>query len=164
MHPINSEFNTSEIPDYNFYKNPKVLILYIKNIQYMNTKLLMIASAIFCGVIGIGMTFLSAEIAEYLGTEINEISSLIFQILGAVYLGFGMLNWMTKNNLIGGIYSRPLVIGNLVHFLVSSLALLKMVGVTENNFRIILVLTVMYSLFTLFFGYLFMVNPSKISK
>lgn len=124
----------------------------------------MIASAVFYGTIGIGLTFLSKEISEYLGIEIQEISYLVFQILGAVYLGFGMLNWMTKNNLIGGIYSRPLVIGNLTHFLVSSLALMKIISETDNYFNTMLLLMILYSLFTLSFGYVFMKNPSKLNN
>lgn len=130
----------------------------------MNTKILMTASAVFYGIIGIGLTFLPKEISEYLGTDINQTSLLVFQILGAVYVGFGMLNWMTKSNLIGGIYSRPLVVGNLTHFLICSLALIKAAGNSENNFKIILVLTIIYSVFTLGFGYAFMANPGKVSK
>lgn len=124
----------------------------------------MIASAIFYGIIGVGLTFLPKEISEYLGTDIHQTSLLIFQILGAVYLGFGMLNWMTKNNLIGGIYSRPLVIGNLAHFLICSFALIKGIGNSENNFEIILILAVIYSVFTLCFGYMFMANPRKLNN
>jgi len=32
-------------------------------------------------------------------------------------LGFSILNWMSKASLIGGIYNKPLLIGNLLHFL-----------------------------------------------
>ena len=35
------------------------------------------------------------------------------------------MNWMAKTVLIGGIYARPLAIGNFTHFLVGALALLK---------------------------------------
>ncbi|HTO14951.1 MAG TPA: hypothetical protein VLZ83_04235 [Edaphocola sp.] len=130
----------------------------------MNTKILMTASAVFYGIIGIGLTFLPKEIAEYLGTDISQNSLLIFQLLGAGYWGFAMLNWMTRNSLIGGIYSRPLVAGNLAHFLISSLTLIKIAFKAENSVGIILVLTIIYSAFTLFFGYAFIANPRKISN
>jgi hypothetical protein len=36
-----------------------------------------------------------------------------------------MINWMCKEMLIGGIYSRPVATGNLMHFLVGALTLIK---------------------------------------
>ena len=129
----------------------------------MNTKILMIASSIYLGVLGLGLTFLPNEIAEYFLMEKNKLSILFLQILGSLYLGFAMLNWMTRNNLIGGIYSRPLLIGNLVHFLMSSFALIKLAQQTTNNeFSIILVNTIVYCLFTLSYGYIFIKNPTKV--
>ncbi|MEO8233541.1 MAG: hypothetical protein ABI638_14765 [Ignavibacteriota bacterium] len=128
----------------------------------MNTKILMIASVIFLGIMGIGLTFLPEEIYKYLSTDINQTSVLTLQILGSTYLGFAMLNWMNKNNKIGGIYSKPLVVGNLVHFLVSSFALIKIIGSIKNHFEIILALTIIYSVFALCFGYVSIANPNKL--
>jgi hypothetical protein len=76
----------------------------------------MTVSALFFGIIGVFLSFFSQEIANYLNFDTNLISILFLQILSSLYLGFGILNWMTKGNLIGGIYSRPLAIGNLMHF------------------------------------------------
>lgn len=36
-----------------------------------------------------------------------------------------MLDWTARYNLIGGIYSRPVAIGNLLHFLSAGLAMVK---------------------------------------
>lgn len=129
----------------------------------MNTKILMIASSVYLGICGLSLTFLPEEISEYLDMGKNQSAILFLQISGSLYLGFAMLNWMTKNNLIGGIYSKPLIIGNLAHFLISSLALIKIIGkYAGNQSPIILGLTIIYCLFTLCFGYIFMVNPRKI--
>jgi hypothetical protein len=114
--------------------------------------------------LGLGLTFLPEEISGAIGMHTNQGSLLTLQILGSTYLGFAMLNWMTKNNLIGGIYSRPLVIGNLVHFLVSSFALIKIVLHVENQIGITITLTIIYAVLTLCFGYVFMANPDKIAK
>ena len=124
----------------------------------------MIASAVFYGILGLGLSFLPEEIYRYMSTDTNQISIITLQILGAAYLGFAMLNWMTKNNLIGGIYSKPLLMGNLVHFLMSSIALIKITGSIENHFEIILTLTIIYSLFTLGFGFVFMTNPKQLKN
>ena len=128
----------------------------------MNTKILMIASAIYLGIVGIGLTFLPLEIARFFEAETNRTLILALQILGALYLGFGMMNWMAKNSMIGGIYSRPLVFGNLLHFLVSAFALIKMVGkYSENQFVVIITISILYSIFAICFGYLLRTSPIK---
>jgi hypothetical protein len=126
----------------------------------MNTKTLMIISAIFLAVNGFGFTFFPNEISVLLINDDNHIFILILQILGALYLGFSILNWMSKTNLIGGIYSKPLLIGNLLHFFTASMALIKLTFKVETNLQLIFSYTIIYSLFTLFFGYVFFTNPS----
>ncbi|MFA5669300.1 MAG: hypothetical protein WC967_08650 [Balneolaceae bacterium] len=125
----------------------------------MNTKILMMASSVFYGVIGFGLTFLPEEFFGYVSADINPFSIVTLQILGAAYLGFAMLNWITRRNPIGGIYGKPLLIANLVSFLVSSLTLIKMIGNIENHFNIFLALTIIYSAFTLAFIWAFKTNP-----
>jgi len=126
----------------------------------MTTKTLMIISAIFLAVNGFGFTFFPNEISVLLINDDNHIFVLILQILGALYLGFSILNWMSKTNLIGGIYSKPLLIGNLLHFFTASMALIKLTFKVETNLQLIFSYTIIYSLFTLFFGYVFFTNPS----
>ena len=126
----------------------------------MNTKTLMIISAIFLAVNGFGFTFFPNEIAGLLINDDNYIFILILQMLGALYLGFSILNWMSKASLIGGIYNKPILIGNLLHFFTASMALIKLAFKVETNLQLIFSYTIIYSLFTLFFGYVFFTNPS----
>jgi len=126
----------------------------------MNTKTLMIISAIFLAVNGFGFTFFPNEISVLLINDDNHIFILILQILGALYLGFSILNWMSKASLIGGIYNKPILIGNLLHFFTASMALIKLAFKVETNLQLIFSYTIIYSLFTLFFGYVFFTNPS----
>ena len=123
------------------------------------TKTLMIISAIFLAVNGVGFNFFPNEISVLLTNDDNHFSILILQILGALYLGFSYINWMSKNSLIGGIYNKPLLIGNTLHFLTASMAMIKLVFKFENNLQLILPYTTIYCLFTLFFGYVFFSNP-----
>lgn len=128
----------------------------------MNTKILMLVTAIYLGVTGIGLIFLPHEIASFFDAEKNESFILTLQILGSLYLGFGMMNWLTKKSLIGGIYNRQLVLGNLFHFLVSAFALIKVVRQYDGSqFKVILIITILYSLFSLCFGYLLKASPIK---
>ena len=123
------------------------------------TKILMIISAIFLAVNGFAFSFFPVEISVLLNSDDNHFFILTLQILGALYLGFSYVNWMSKNSLIGGIYNKPLLIGNILHFLTASMAMLKLVFKFENNFQLILSFTLIYSLFTLLFGYVFFTSP-----
>lgn len=127
----------------------------------MNTKLLMTASSIILGIIGLSLSFIPVEITEYLNLDTNIISTLSFQLLGALYLGFTLMNWMSKGSTIGGIYNRPITIGNFMHFGVGALALVKLVGSIEIHQEIFISLTVVYAVFALSFAYVFRTNPSK---
>lgn len=123
----------------------------------MNTKLLMVSSAVLMGAMGIILSFLPLEIANYL--SLDDSMSIIFQILGALYFGFAILNWTAKANLIGGIYSRPVAIGNFSHFLIGGLALIKF-GINHTDLLYILVTAVIYSIFSILFGYVLFVSPA----
>ena len=128
----------------------------------MNTKILMVSSAVFLGAIGILFSFFPQEIMIFLNGNIDSFTLLFLQILGSLYLGFGILNWMARPNLIGGIYSKPLAIGNLAHFGISTIALLKIIFKTQTHFEILILLTITYAVFAICFGYVFMKNPGKL--
>ena len=143
--------------------NPNPLLKYDEKNSYQRkfTKTLMIISAIFLAVNGFVFSFFPNEISVLLTNDDNHIFTLILQILGALYLGFSYINWMSKNSLIGGIYNKPLLIGNLLHFFSASMALIKLAFKFENNLQLILSYTIIYCLFTLFFGYVFFSDPFK---
>ena len=130
----------------------------------MNTKILLTSSAIFLAIIGILLSFLPHEIVDYLNIESNSITILFLKILSALYLGFGILNWMAKGTLIGGIYNKPIAIGNLMHFGVGAIALVKVVSTIRTHSEIIISLTIVYVIFAMLFAYVFRTNPVKTGK
>jgi hypothetical protein len=130
----------------------------------MNTKILMTSSALFLATIGILLSFLPNEIVEYLNVEPNIITILFLNIMSALYLGFGILNWMAKGTLIGGIYNKPIAIGNLMHFGVGAIALVKVVSNIQTHSEIVISLTVVYVIFAILFVYIFRTNPTKTEK
>ncbi|HYC63016.1 MAG TPA: hypothetical protein VEK79_25980 [Thermoanaerobaculia bacterium] len=123
----------------------------------MNTKVVMAASAVFMFVAGLAATFAPEEIGAAMSVPVP----LLIQLLGALYLGFAMQNWMAKDSLIGGIYNRPLAIGNLVHFLVGALALVK-VALRFPPDRIVLTLAIAYVLLAI--GFAMMMFKSPVQK
>lgn len=130
----------------------------------MNTKILMTSSALFLDTIGILLSFLPNEIVEYLNVEPNIITILFLKIMSALYLGFGILNWMAKGTLIGGIYNRPIAIGNLMHFGVGAIALVKISSNIQIHSEIIISLSAVYVIFALLFAYVFRTNPTNTEK
>ncbi len=130
----------------------------------MNTKIVMTASSLFLALIGILLSFMPNEIANYLSVESNIITILFFNIMSALYLGFGILNWMAKGTLIGGIYNRPIAIGNLMHFGVGVIGLVKIVSNIQTHSEIIISLTILYAIFAILFAYVFRTNPIKTEK
>ena len=126
----------------------------------MKTKLLMTSSALFCGIIGTLLLFLPIEIAAYLSVEPTISAILFLKILSAIYLGFGILNWTAKGTLIGGIYNKPIVLGNLLHFAVGAIELIKVISNTQIHREIFIFLTVFYVIFALLFAYVIKTNPT----
>jgi hypothetical protein len=130
----------------------------------MNTKLLMTASSVFMGLLGVALSFMPIEILETHGQVPNGTSTLTLQLAGALYFGFAMTNWMAKGVLIGGIYSRPLSIGNFSHFFISVLALLKISFNSNTSSIYIFALTIIYVVFAISFGYVTFTHPIKTPK
>ena len=116
----------------------------------MNTKILMASSALVMAALGVAATFLPQEIIAALGGS-GRTLPLLVQVLGATYLGFAMLNWMAKESLIGGIYSRPVSMGNFLHFAIAGIALVKAVVAGERAVAI-LACTAIYVVFAVAFG------------
>ena len=126
----------------------------------MKTKALMSLSAILMAALGLAASFLPQEILSYFGAEPRSLGVLLIQIVGALYLGFAMLNWMARSNLIGGVYSRPVAMGNFLHFAVVAVTLLKAL-LSGTRAEILLVGAVVYSVFAVWFGLVVFTHPTK---
>ena len=125
----------------------------------MKAKLIMITSALSLAFAGLALTFMPQETAQALNIPNQHLTIASLQLLGAMYLGFAILNYMTRNTIIGGIYGRPLVLANLVHFVTGYFALNDLA--TPSNIKVI---TLIYVIFAFSFAYLLATHPSKIKK
>lgn len=113
----------------------------------------MISSALFLGLIGLSLAFVPVEILEVYGAEPHKFTILLAKVAGALYLGFAILNWMARGNLIGGIYSRPVALGNFLHFFMVALVLVEEVLFGTLPLAIIIIATG-NTVFAVIFGYL----------
>ena len=71
----------------------------------MKTKVLMVSSALFMAICGVLFQFAPHSVLSYFNADSDGILPVLVQIIGALFLGFAMMNWMAKAVLIGGIYA-----------------------------------------------------------
>lgn len=109
------------------------------------------------GVVG---SFLPQESLARLGVRPDPPVVLLMQIGAALYLGFAILNWMAKGVLIGGIYSRPVALGNFLHFAVVAIILLKAWFAGFRPIEIPIGAAI-YSLFGVWFGLVLFTHPIR---
>jgi hypothetical protein len=113
----------------------------------------MVASSLALGLVGIAASFAPSELLRVTGAPAAEPWPVLIQLLGGLYFAFAITNWTAKDNAIGGIYSRPVSLGNCVHFTTGSLALAKHQLSHEVSMPLIAVL-IAYTIFAICFGWL----------
>jgi hypothetical protein len=91
----------------------------------LNTRGLMRFSSAFLGALGLLGSFVPEELLQYMSIDPSGVPLWIIQLLGALYFAFAMMNWTARDSVMGGIYSRPVVIGNLAHFFMGTITLIK---------------------------------------
>jgi uncharacterized protein with PQ loop repeat len=85
----------------------------------------MILSAAFMAIIGLAFSFMPQEVLSMHGSEPDTATVMLIQMAGAAYLGFAILNWSARGILIGGIYAKPVALGNSLHFMMVAIMLVK---------------------------------------
>jgi hypothetical protein len=116
-------------------------------------RMLLIASSLAMGAAGIAASFAPVEILRALGATTPGAAPILVQLLGALYLAFALTNWTAKGAPIGGIYSRPISIGNLVHFTMGALALAKY-GALHSPGVLLPAMLALYAIFAIAFALL----------
>ncbi|MDB4949392.1 MAG: hypothetical protein JWM27_2041 [Gemmatimonadetes bacterium] len=122
------------------------------------SRILMTAGAAVLALAGLAASFLPDEILRWSGTPAGPAPVLLVQVAGALYLGFAALDWMSRHTLIGGIYGRPVLTANLLHFLCAALACGKLVAGTPAA-RFLWPVALVYAVFAAGFGALMFRDP-----
>lgn len=117
-------------------------------------------SAASMAILGLAASFLPQEIAARAGAAGNSAAVLLVQVIAGLYLGFAILNWSVRDMAIGGIYNRPIVIGNLLHFTSAGLALLRGVAGGDRPAGLV-ALTCLYCVFAVWFGVALFRSPTR---
>jgi hypothetical protein len=116
------------------------------------------ASALVLGLFGLVGTFAPDALLLWLDAPVSALLTLLVQVLGALYLGFAGLNWMARDQLIGGIYSRPVAVGNLLHFLTAALAAIKLLA-GASHLPGLWLFTLVYAVFAIGFSIVLFRHP-----
>jgi hypothetical protein len=127
-------------------------------------KLLMTSSAVFLAALGLGASFLPQELLARAGSPSDWLTITIVQLAGAAWVGLALMNWAARGTLIGGIYGRPIALGNFAHFAIGAIVLLKIVPRGHAGPASIAA-TVLYGAFAVWFGSaLFSAGPRATSR
>ena len=102
----------------------------------------MTSSALILGLAGVLALFAPDVLISTQGAAAAGTTSVLVQLMGALYFSFALMNWTAKDSLIGGIYARPISLANFSHFFAGALLLLKHQLSNEMNLSILAVLIV----------------------
>jgi hypothetical protein len=112
---------------------------------------LLVFSAAIYFLAGVATLFAPQELLSLGGAAPNSLTVALLQMVGAAFLGFGVLNWMSRHSLVGGIYSRPLVVANFGHTFAGAALLVKAVP-RGNGSALAWAALGIYCVLALFFG------------
>jgi hypothetical protein len=119
----------------------------------MNTKILMTAASLILAAAGVFALFVPDVVLSLVNTSVTAQLSALVQLMGALYFGFAIMNWTAKDSAIGGIYARPVSLGNFGHFFAGGLLLLRYQF--SNPFNLfIMILLILYVIFAILFYWL----------
>lgn len=115
-------------------------------------------SAALLALGGLALLFASDVILPRLVPAFPVSGAWLGQLLAAAWLSLAALNWLSQTLLLGGIYSRSVVLANAVHYVIAALVVLKIV--TRANTPVaVWLLVVPAVLFAGVYGWLLMRGP-----
>jgi len=128
----------------------------------MNTKILLTVTSAALALAGV-LALFAPELVVGSGLPPASPAPALVQLLGALYLAFAAVNWIARESVIGGVYARPISLGNFAHFIVGALILAKYVLGGAPGLPAIGALLV-YAAFAIIFGWLVFVATGLPTK
>ncbi len=123
------------------------------------TRWLMMLSAVFLAALGFVTFYMPERVLGVHGTVPDNATLLLIQMMGALYLGFAILNWTARGAIIGGIYARPLALGNFLHFVLVATVLTK--AAIKFSVLQLAVSALVFGAFAIAFGLVLFKNPRQ---
>ena len=113
----------------------------------------MTVTSVVLALAGVIALFVPDIILSIMDTVVTAQVSVMVQLMGGLYFGFAIMNWAAKDSAIGGIYARPVSLGNFGHFFIGALLLIKAQLSSGFDLPIFLV-SVVYGIFAILFYWL----------
>jgi hypothetical protein len=123
------------------------------------TRLFMVAAAFVLGVVGVACLFGPDLVLNSMAAGAAPGAMALVQVLGTLSLAFATLDWMWKGNRIGGIYGRPIVLANVLHFVSTALVTFKAIS-REPSLHNLWPVAVVYAAFGVGFFLLLFRDPT----
>lgn len=111
----------------------------------------MTVSAAFLAALGVTASFLPREMLVYAGAPPAWFPELMIQCAGAGFIAFAVLNWSARGSMLGGIYGRPIALGNFAQFAIGAITLLKNLSNVRDH-PVLVIVTAAYALLAIWFG------------
>jgi hypothetical protein len=86
---------------------------------------LMIISGVIHIAAGVLFIFIPEELFIWSDGKPGEIEILAVSLFGTSLFGFGIINYTGRNAIYGGIYGKPIILGNFIFHTVAAVHLLK---------------------------------------
>ena len=125
----------------------------------MRTRILLTTSGLYMLALGLVASFFPQDVLTYATPRPSGLGILLVQTTGALYAGFGVVNWAARGTLLGWDYNRPLALGNFLHFTMMTVALMKALIAGSLN-PSIAAFAAPYLLFTASFGRALVSRPA----
>ena len=129
----------------------------------MNTRILMTTTSVFLGGAGLVALLAPQDLLAALGSPPTLSLPILVQLMGALYFSLALTNWTAKGNAIGGIYARPISLGNFAHFLAGALVLARQ-QLSNGISPLLLAALIVYAVFAVVFGWLVFVSGGISAK
>ena len=119
----------------------------------LNTKTLMTSTSLVLALAGGVALFEPELLLSMFGTPATRQLSVLVQLMGTLYFAFALMDWTAKDSAIGGIYARPVSLGNFAHFFAGALLLIRhQLSGLLNGFLVLV--TIAYMIFAFLFYWL----------
>ena len=123
----------------------------------------MSGAALVLGSVGVVCLFAPDLVLASVAGSMPVGAMVVVQVLGTLSLGLAVLDWMWKKNRLGGIYGRPIVLANALHFVSASLVMGKALT-REPVMRAMWPLAVAYAIFGAAFLVLIVRDPTETTR
>ncbi|MCG8460157.1 MAG: hypothetical protein MI919_28065 [Holophagales bacterium] len=112
---------------------------------------LVTVTAVFELALGLTLLFLPEELAGLLFPAQPPPETTFTGLLAATLIAHGVMSWIGRNAVLGGIYGRAIVSAHQVHFLIGTLILVER-SLGPSPSPLLLALTAFYAAAALFCG------------